>query len=244
MRKLLSFVLFLSLAIEVLASDTYIYTSGLDSAIQHWQYPSTTAMNTDFGFFNQDVGKIAFNKGNGIYYYLADTTPTWTPMATGGGGGSTTFIGLVDVPASYAGAAGQLVAVNGTATGLVFQTAAGGGNVRNVGTPATEENAVWTDPTHVKGTRTLSGGSATYTLTKLSGTDYDYGWVAPAGGSTVSIHRLLRPGADRGADEAVQETVEVRRRLRLPSQLVHQVPPPCREVEPTEEDPVSDRPPG
>ena len=179
MKKLVT-LLFVSLAIRLLASDTYVYPPGLDSAIQHWQYPTTVAMTTDIGFYSQDIGKIAFNKGDGIYYYLSDTAPTWIPMATGGGGGSTTFIGLVDTPSNYTGAAGKLVVVNGTADGLIFQTAAGGGNVSNVATPATDETAAWTDPTHIKGVRTLSGGSNTFVLTKLSNTDYDYGWSSPA----------------------------------------------------------------
>jgi hypothetical protein len=187
MRKLVVLLL-VSLAIPIRASDTYVYPPGLDSAIQHWQYPNTTAMSTDFGFYAQDIGKIAFNVGNGTYYYLSNTAPTWTPMATGGGGGSTTFIGLLDVPSSYTGSGGKLVAVNSGATALEFVTAAGGGNVTNVGTPAAEENAVWTDPTHIKGTRTLGGGSNTFVLTKLSNTDYDYGWIAPTGGGgAVSI---------------------------------------------------------
>lgn len=42
-------------------------------------------------------------------------------------GGATTFISLTDTPGSYDGQAGQLVAVNGTATGLVFTDPPSGG---------------------------------------------------------------------------------------------------------------------
>lgn len=48
---------------------------------------------------------------------------------SGGGGGSSTFIGLTDVPASYVGASLQSVRVNVGETGLEFFTPSGGGSV-------------------------------------------------------------------------------------------------------------------
>ena len=45
---------------------------------------------------------------------------------TGGGGGSSDFLGLTDTPNSYSGQAGKGVVVNGAATGLEFTTAATG----------------------------------------------------------------------------------------------------------------------
>lgn len=50
-----------------------------------------------------------------------------TLNAAGGGGGATDFTDLGDVPASYSGAAGQVVAVNATEDGLEFITGGGGG---------------------------------------------------------------------------------------------------------------------
>ena len=47
-------------------------------------------------------------------------------LASAIGGIVTTFLGLSDTPASYAGSAGKVVAVKGDATGLEFITAAGG----------------------------------------------------------------------------------------------------------------------
>lgn len=41
--------------------------------------------------------------------------------------GATTFTGLADVPSDYAGAAGQVVVVNGTEDGLEFSSISGSG---------------------------------------------------------------------------------------------------------------------
>jgi len=45
----------------------------------------------------------------------------------GGGGGVDTFLALLDTPATYAGAAGEVVTVNAGATALEFAAAGGGG---------------------------------------------------------------------------------------------------------------------
>lgn len=67
---------------------------------------------------------------------------TWKTPAGGGGGGAEDFTDLGDVPADYSGAAGKLVAVNGSGDGLEFvapTTGAGGGEftVATVPDPAT-----------------------------------------------------------------------------------------------------------
>jgi hypothetical protein len=72
-----------------------------------------------------------------------------TLNATGGGG--TTFIGLTDVPASYSGSGGKVVAVNSGATALEFVSApaagAGGSNTQvqynSGGTLAGDADFVW-----------------------------------------------------------------------------------------------------
>lgn len=62
---------------------------------------------------------------NGLEFFETDTeilyrvcAGAW--LAINIGGGVTTFLGLSDTPASYSGAGGQLVAVNGGASGLEF----------------------------------------------------------------------------------------------------------------------------
>lgn len=50
-----------------------------------------------------------------------------SPQVNGSSEGATVFIELLDVPSSYAGAAGQAVAVNGSATGLEFVDFPSGG---------------------------------------------------------------------------------------------------------------------
>jgi hypothetical protein len=148
-------VLFVSLAIPpVLASDQYILNQGNTRPIQHWQYPSTVIMNGDDQFYYQDMWKIAFNQQDGKFYYISDivgTTPVWLPIGGGSGGGSTTFIGLIDVPHSYTGQANKLVSVNSGETALQFVSATGGGNVSNSGTPINGQLAGWTDATHIQG---------------------------------------------------------------------------------------------
>lgn len=67
-------------------------------------------------------------------YVLSSTTGGTRSWIAPGGGGGTTFIGLTDVPASYIGSNGKVVAVNSGATALEFVTApaagAGGSNTQ------------------------------------------------------------------------------------------------------------------
>jgi len=63
-------------------------------------------------------------------YINADGATTWVEIGTGAA--ATTFLGLTDTPASYAGQTGKVVAVNGAETALEFIAAAGGGAVDGV----------------------------------------------------------------------------------------------------------------
>jgi len=84
---------------------------------------------TNLNFRNSTGGVISalvtdLQFGSGI-------TPTYSGgkiTLTASGGGSGTFIGLTDVPASYAGQALKVVSVNAGETALVFTTLAGGGD--------------------------------------------------------------------------------------------------------------------
>jgi len=60
-------------------------------------------------------------------YINADGATTWVEIGTGAA--ATTFLGLTDTPASYAGQTGKVVTVNGAETALEFIAAAGGGAV-------------------------------------------------------------------------------------------------------------------
>ena len=70
-----------------------------------------------------DVDLTGLADGDTLVYDLATTS--WIPGA-GGGGGSGTFIGLTDVPASYSGAMGLPVMVNPGETALQFLGAPNG----------------------------------------------------------------------------------------------------------------------
>lgn len=69
---------------------------------------------------------VASLAGNGVGVVAVDNAGLLSWSA--GGGGSGTFIGLTDVPASYAGQALKVVSVNAGETALVFTTLAGGGD--------------------------------------------------------------------------------------------------------------------
>jgi hypothetical protein len=87
-------------------------------------------------------GQILVGTGSGTYTALpvgsdgqvlvADSSQAsgvrWATIS-GGGGGSSTFIGLTDTPSSYTGYAGYLVAVKSTADGLEFINVIDGGTL-------------------------------------------------------------------------------------------------------------------
>ena len=54
------------------------------------------------------------------------------------------------------GTSSQVLTSNGAGAAPTFQTAAGGGNVSNTGTPVNDQLAVWTDATTVEGTTSLT----------------------------------------------------------------------------------------
>ena len=103
----------------------------------------------------------------------ADGTYTW--VAQGGGGGSSTIIGLSDTPSSF-GTAGQALVVNSNADGLVFDDISGGG-----GSYADSDVDA-----HIN----VSGASENDILS-WNGTDYS--WISQSGGgayndNAVSAH--------------------------------------------------------
>jgi hypothetical protein len=80
MKKL--FLTLLFIPVLALASDQYIHPGGLNQPAQRWDYPDVTTMQGDTGFFNQDIGKLAFVPngvmvGGGSLWRLGDITPTW-----------------------------------------------------------------------------------------------------------------------------------------------------------------------
>ena len=60
---------------------------------------------------------------NYVLSSLTDGTRSWIPMT--GGGGSSTFTGLIDVPDSYSGFGGYYVKINATETGVTFEQGSG-----------------------------------------------------------------------------------------------------------------------
>jgi hypothetical protein len=80
MKKLFLTLLFIPWL--VLASDQYIHPGGLNTVLQRWDYPDNATMGGDTGFFNQDIGKLAFIPNNtfagaGSLWRLGDIQPTW-----------------------------------------------------------------------------------------------------------------------------------------------------------------------
>jgi hypothetical protein len=97
MRKtILSLAIVLGAVFSLRASDQYVYPGGLNQTIYHWQYPDIATMQNDTGFFNQDIGKLAYIAtpsiaGAGGIYSLGNITPTFAwaggePLRYSGGG--------------------------------------------------------------------------------------------------------------------------------------------------------------
>lgn len=97
----------------------------------------------------------------------ADGTYTWVAQS-GGGGGSTTLIGLSDTPSSF-GTAGQALVVNSNADGLIFDDISGGG-----GSYADSDVDA-----HIN----VSGASENDILS-WNGTDY--AWISQSGGGSYN----------------------------------------------------------
>ena len=50
---------------------------GLNRPLAHWTYATAAARTGDTGFFNQDIGKIAYQTDTNTYWVLTATTPAW-----------------------------------------------------------------------------------------------------------------------------------------------------------------------
>jgi hypothetical protein len=86
-------------------------------------FTSATSNYTDEMSMDAAAGMI--QNGTGITWNYDDGANTLTPTVTASGGADN-FTDLDDVPAAYAGHAGEYVIVNGTETGLEFSAGSGG----------------------------------------------------------------------------------------------------------------------
>lgn len=78
---------------------------------------------------NKENGIIDAKVIKGLIEYLnLPSNKAWKGDTSTASGGSTTFIGLTDVPASYTGQGTKFLRVNGAETALEFATVAGGGD--------------------------------------------------------------------------------------------------------------------
>lgn len=78
------------------------------------------------------------------------------------GGGATSFLDLSDTPDSYAGAAGDLVVVNGSATGLAFSSVAPvdeDGITLDHSTSEQQTNRIWTDSSAIYQKTVINAGN-------------------------------------------------------------------------------------
>lgn len=91
----------------------------------------------DEGVYKGIARSIDF-QGTAVSLTLQGTRAVVAVTGSGGGTGSSTFIGLTDVPATYVGQALKVARVNAGETALEFATASSGGHViENAGTPLT-----------------------------------------------------------------------------------------------------------
>ena len=117
-----------------IVNSTYIKTvkpTGYDILINGTdRYLNFNSINGTSGYgFRDNAGIMEWKNSSG----------SWTTFGTGGG--SSTFIGLTDVPASYASQALKVVRVNAGETALEFFTlGAGTGDV--VGPGSSTDNAI------------------------------------------------------------------------------------------------------
>jgi hypothetical protein len=82
-----------------------------------WQWGTAAALGLD------DLTDVdAPSPTDGDVLSWDETESAWVPVASGGGG-SSTFVGLSDTPASFSGQAGKVVTVNETEDGLIFADA-------------------------------------------------------------------------------------------------------------------------
>ena len=108
---------------------------------------------------NETVDYVLKSNGDGTYSWVAQS---------GGGGGSSTIIGLSDTPSSF-GTAGQALVVNSGADGLIFDDISGGG-------------ASYADSdvdAHIN-----VSGAGTNDILSWNGTDY--AWISQSGGGSYN----------------------------------------------------------
>ena len=99
-------------------------TGGLDEDLH------AVMVATGLGAVRWDTGRLCPDAATGtagqVCAVNTGTTAYELVAQTGGGGGSTTYLGLTDTPTAF-GTAGQLVAVNTGGDALVFTDAGAGG---------------------------------------------------------------------------------------------------------------------
>lgn len=122
---------------DVVRSNTEYEIAGNNAGyVAAWNFVATMAAGDYF-----EIMMSATDTDVRLDYEAAQTSPTRpvTPSiiltvtqvvfqsigGIGGGGGSSTFIGLTDVPSTYSGQANKYVAVNGAETALEFVTGSG-----------------------------------------------------------------------------------------------------------------------
>ena len=112
--------------INIMNPNQYNLSFALEINRSDWDGPSITAMVRSLG---NDVGTDHVD--------CSVCTCTEVPYIwdLGGGGGVTSFLQLSDVPHTYAGAAGYVVTVNPTETGLIFTPAPSGNSFSHVAVP-------------------------------------------------------------------------------------------------------------
>lgn len=111
---------------------------------------------SDLGEAVQDIMGLTFIDGTDIAVTYNDALGTIKFDYTGTGGGSTTFLGLTDVPPSYVGQAGLFLRVNAGETALEFAGGGGGGAATNLGYTASPTNGLVTSDTGADATLTLA----------------------------------------------------------------------------------------
>ena len=132
--------------------------AGHDKSIAVWTTDNPATPGGLWEFHVPNAGWLAYSDADTGFYSYSGTA--WGALT--GGGGSTTFIGLTDVPASFAGAGGKLVKVNAGATALEFD--AGGGGVTN-----------FTDLGDVPSSYSGAGGKTVKVNAGATGLEFDAG---------------------------------------------------------------------
>ncbi|SRR6266542_65441 len=53
---------------------------GIDRPVERWTFATASARTSAAGFFNQDIGKLAYQQDDGILWRLTDPAPAWAPI--------------------------------------------------------------------------------------------------------------------------------------------------------------------